>query len=86
MLSNPSEEIELMSSSVSLSGQVFVGVEILDNYIHESELVLKPRGIDMFQGKLGTVCLCACTHFMLSQLTYFLFPNYFLYVCQFQAT
>ena len=52
IVTQPSEEIELMSSSVSLRGQVFVGVEIVDNYIQEAELVLKPRGIDMFQGEL----------------------------------
>jgi len=46
-----SEGIELLSSSASLRGQVFVGVEIVDNYIQEAELVLKPRGIDMYQGE-----------------------------------
>ena len=57
MVAKPSEEIELMTSSVSLRGQVFVGVEIVENYIQEAELVLKPRGIDMFQGELRDCCI-----------------------------
>ena len=60
----PSDGIELLSSSVSLRGQVFVGVEILENYIQEAELVLKPRGIDMYQGKLETVYCCVCLHML----------------------
>ena len=79
-VAKPSEEIELMSSSVSLRGQVFVGVDILDNYIQEADLLLKPRGIDMFQGELETVHLYAHAFYVIVDVAHFLFLNNHMHV------